>query len=318
MINDKCLRLSSTRSTNFVMLLASALLGIVGCQSTPKMPETMGGSSSLLRYYTNEFWSDFANYKGAFIHGDTNMATSIRNAMMNRIRVEIEGNYRDFEANLFTGRETFLTASDFVELGLAGATTIVVGERAKTVLAAILTAVQGARLSIDKNWFREKNIEIVIASMQAERNQKMELIEKKLTGNAMEYPFEEGWVDLIDYFYAGTLEAGIQALGIEAGKTAADAKAANRAATTNRVSHFTAVKKTKKEINKRAALTNKVDALRSAGKKDDALKIAKALNIAVPPGADVFELLQDKIREADDKGEEAVDALLGPFGVQTN
>jgi hypothetical protein len=153
--------------------------------------------------------------------------------------------------------------------------------------------------------------------MQAERNKRMELMQRKLTGNAMEYTFEEAWVDLIDYFYAGTLEAGVQALTIETGKSAADAKRANAQAVSNRVATFTALKKSRVEINKREALTDKVKALKEQGKKEDAARILNGLGVSPRTGADVFDQLQDAVRDADDQGEEAIDKLLGPFGIKT-
>lgn len=311
--------MKTTKGFRPICLIHLLLVAIIinGCSTTPKLPQVLDGGPLHL-YYTDEFTTDFNGYKAAYVSGDIAKATAMRNAMLQRIRVEIETNYRDFEAKLFGGREAFLTATDFIELGLAGATTIVVGERAKTVLAAVLTAVKGASLSVDKNWFREKNVETIIASMQAERNKKMETIQSKLIGNATEYPFEEAWVDLIDYFYAGTLEGGIQALTVETGKNAADAKVANRAATAKRVAHFRAFKKTTVQINKRGALTDKVKQLQDGNQQAEAEKIAKALNLPVNPPSTVYDVLQQKIRDADDQGEQAVDDLLAPFGIKTN
>lgn len=296
----------------FALILAL----VVGCETTPKMPVVLDSNSPIAMYYTNDFSTDFNAYRAAFNSGNTNQATALRNAMINRIRVEIEGNYRDFEAKLFSDRQSFLTFSDFVELGLAGATTIAVGERTKTVLAAILTAVKGARLSVDKNWFREKNTEIVIASMQAERNKKLEMIEKKVTGNAMEYTFEEAWVDLIEYFYAGTLEAGVQALGVETGKNAADAKAATKQATQARIEKFTIFKATPIQISHTRALTQKVAELKQQNDVAEAKRILNELHITPGPDEQIFDQLQAQVRAASRKGPDAVDALMKPFGVE--
>ncbi|MBI4326239.1 MAG: hypothetical protein HY674_13390 [Chloroflexi bacterium] len=287
-----------------------------GCTTTPRLPKVLDSTTPILMYATNEFLTDFKMYKEAFNNENTNRATALRNAMFHRINGEIEGNYRDFEAKLFSGRESFHTAADFIELGLAGATTILIGERSKTVLAAILTAVKGARLSVDKNWFRERTTESIIASMQSERNKKMEVIEKKLIGNAMEYPFEEAWVDLIEYFYAGTLEGGIQALTVETGKTAATAKAARKKAAESRAESFTIFKATEGQIIRTKALTQKVRELKEKKNAAEARRILQALG--VPPGPDdkLFDQLQGQIREAVKKGPESVEALSKTFGIQ--
>lgn len=61
------------------------------------------------------------------------------------------------------------TIADITELGVTLATTIVNGERVKTVLAAALTAFKGTRTAIDKNFFRAQTLPIIIKEMDSLR-----------------------------------------------------------------------------------------------------------------------------------------------------
>ena len=287
------------------LALATTVIGLVGCASTsPRIPKAVDYDNALTMYSTNTFGGDLAKYRSAFEKGDTNRATRLRDAMIQRIRVEIEINYRQFELSLFSSRATFATGADWVELGLAGATTITGGEHAKTVLAGILTALKGGRLSVDKNWFREKTTETIISSMQAERSKKLLLITGKMAaGDAMHYTFEEAWADLVDYFYAGTLEAGIQALAVETGKTAADAKGDFQKAEKKRID--TLAKASIETIITVEKLTDRLGQLFDKKDEQEAKRVVDELKIERAPGKTDFDLLRDAIDalKPDDKAE---------------
>lgn len=161
----------------------------------------------------------------ASVTTDLLKARQLRDLMINRIRVDIEINYREYESKLFFSRGESSLGGDFLELGLAFAGTVSKGERAKSVLASALSGVRGTRLSYDKNFFREKTIEIIVSQMQASREEsKNKILDKMSRLPADRYPFEEAWVDLAEFFYSGTLQGGIQALANQAGKAAVNAK----------------------------------------------------------------------------------------------
>lgn len=203
----------------------------------PRVPKAIDrdayqGPSFSIAYSLSEFNTDYTEYKKLTRLGDPDSMTSarrLRDSMIDRIRVDIEMNYREYEARLFAGRATGDSIADFLELGLALATTISNGERVKTVLGAVSTAFKGNRLSIDKNFFREKTIETITSKMQATRERvKGRILQNMLDAPVSKYTFEAAWVDLVEFFYAGTLQSGIQALAIDAGADAVTAKAATK------------------------------------------------------------------------------------------
>lgn len=152
-------------------------------------------------------------------------ASFYRDVMINRIRADIRDHSGTFEETLRQNIAEWATSADFVELGLAAATTITGGESAKTVLAAILTAIKGARLSVDKNFFRERTTEAIISALRSTRLAQDAAIMGKMSDlGADKYTFEEAWNDLVDLYYAGTLTSGFQTLAEEAGTRATEAE----------------------------------------------------------------------------------------------
>ena len=207
-----------------LIILITLHIGCATRMDKPRKAVTLRSNSSTVLYTVKEFTEDRAAYKAAF-DTDIDKARRLRDAIINRIRLDVEANYRDYESALFLDRAKTNLGADFLELGLAFATTVSNGERVKSVLGAVLSGVKGTRLSYDKNFFREKTIEIIISKMQASRDEiKNRIIDKMSKLPADKYTLEEAMGDLEEFFHAGTLQGGIQALANEAGKAATDAK----------------------------------------------------------------------------------------------
>jgi len=166
--------------------------------------------------------ADLADYR-KLLSGttpDVPAATRQRNNIINRITVDVESSYKRYETTLFSQRATLDTVGDMVEVGVSAATTVVGGADVKSLLAAGLTGLKGSRLSYSKNFYREKTTEIIIARMEAGRAQiKNQIVQKMTNLGADRYPFEEAWSGLIDFFYAGTLEGGLEGLAADAGSS---------------------------------------------------------------------------------------------------
>jgi hypothetical protein len=217
---------------HFVCLAVfSALIVHAGCVAKldkPRVPRTLNRNDAHILYSTDEFGEHYKDYKTA-LGSDAPKARRLRDMMINRIRVDVEMNYREYESQLFFDRGGTNLGGDFLELGLAFAGTVSKGERVKSVLASALSGVRGTRLSYDKNFFREKTIEIIVSKMQATREiVKNRILEKSRSLPADKYTFEEAWVDLAEFFYSGTLQGGVQALANEAGRAAVAAQAETR------------------------------------------------------------------------------------------
>ena len=207
-----------------IALLCGSIL--VGCarHGTPKIPMAIS-RSPMTEYAISEFQIDYGKYKTLAEGSELEEAQILRDRMINRIEVEIERSYREFEAKLFYGRGVGNVAADIVELGLSASIGSVDGVAVKDLLATSLTSFKGTRLSIDKNFFREKTTEIIISKMQADRDRVRNRITEKMSRLSIrEYPFEEAWRDLVEHFFTGTLQGGVQGLANDAGHDAEEAK----------------------------------------------------------------------------------------------
>lgn len=214
------------RQSSFACVAASALL-FAGCIhiNRPNVPPVV---DSTAEYSNTAFQADYNSYTALIKAGDSAslaQARVLRDHMVNRVEVDIEKNYREFEQSLTSTNAGIQTGGDAVELGLSAAIGVVGATDVKDLLAASLTGFKGTRLSFDKNLFREKTTEILLAKMQASRDDVRNRITRKLTDlDVRGYSFDEAWHDLVEYFYAGTLPAAFQQLANDAGQSAAAAK----------------------------------------------------------------------------------------------
>jgi hypothetical protein len=303
-------------------LTANAAIGllvfsffITGCETTsPTLPKVVDPGGDMVKYAPRQFGDDVKVYRTAIKENRITDATIVRDTMIQRVRLEIDGNYHQFEQKLFGDRAYFATAADWVELGLAGATTVVAGEGTKTILGAVLTATKGARLSLDKNFFREKTTETIMSAMQAERLKRLTLITQKMTsGTAAQYSWDEAWVDLLDYFYAGTIENALLSIAGQTGSEVSGAKIENREAEKDRADAFSLQKASKGAILSVRQLTRLRIKLKKEKKVGAAKSILDELGVKYAPDADVFKALQDQIDTVNqtdaDKLKEMTDAF---------
>jgi len=133
-------------------------------------------------------------------------------------------NYQQFVASMSFHRQSIDTAGEFAELGANLATTIVGGAAAKTALGAVSAGISGAKLSVDKNFFYEKTIPVLVSAMEAQR--KTVLVDL-LTGRAKddhEYSLAQAISDLNRYYFAGTFLGGLQSIQADAGAKQKDAE----------------------------------------------------------------------------------------------
>ena len=243
----------------------------------------------------DEYKGHLADYNTKIKDENFALARILRDKMIDRILLNIDLNYREFEDRFSVNRAGFNTAADFLELSLSTAATIVNGERVKTVLDAALTAAKGTRLSIDKNFLREKTTEIIISQMRANRDKITKRIYEQMANyTVQQYSMERAWRDLIELFYAGTIQAGFATLSDETGQKAADAQDRLQNAIELRLI-------SEGELSQISQVRKKFNELFQAGDVTAAREALTELNVVVAVTADqkaVFEALNAEIRKA--------------------
>ena len=203
--------------------VAAALLifGMTGCIAHikgPAVPQSIGNPI----YKDGDLGDDMMNYRSATTPATLDLAAAkgYRDRMVYGLMADIEYLFRDYEGNLFIDSAKFNIGGDFLELGLSTAATLGNGARTKTILSALGSAAAGNRISLDKNFFRQRTFEAIVNAMEARRSAVEKRILDQLQKGVDLYPFEAGLKDLREYFFAGTLEGGLTELQQQSGAAA--------------------------------------------------------------------------------------------------
>lgn len=209
-----------------LLLVVTALstLSLTGCpKSKPSVPPVV--ARRLANYEIERFENDEKTYYQAADGNQQEQARRLRDRIISRLKTNIDANYQDFENQLFAGRARTNVLFDITELGTAVAINISNGERAKNIIAAALTGFKGGRKSINENLFMERTTQVIISQMQASRSRVEETIIVNMRDKGVDqYSLDAALGDLINYFYAGSLQKGLQELAKETGKNAIEAE----------------------------------------------------------------------------------------------
>lgn len=300
-------------------LLLSTLM-LMGCPSKPDKPSAL---SALIQIQLEKFTADETTYDAAYIGGDLDKAQRMRNRIVDRLKNMIDSNYQEFELLLARRRSNENILFDMTELGASLAATITNGARAKTIIAAALTGFKGARKSIDQNVFRERTTEAIISKMREARAEIETQLYERMDAPVTIYSLERAYGHLIKYFFAGTLQNGLQKLGQDAGQDAVVAEENAAAAEDLRVA-------TEPELKTAKSLRSKLRELDSDLRSSDADKQAAArtairsalTELGSPPAENATDqelrkALLDKFREANRSADTTLmDALKKALKVQ--
>ena len=227
----------------YLFALIGALLLQAGCAGNlvrPKVPSVIVVPSpdkdQTGSYTLDKYAQDLKEYTADLKKTDAVSgadAVKLRDKMVYSIAAEVDYAFYDYETKLFLNEAQFHVGADFLQLGLAAASTVSIGARGKTILSALLPGVTVMNLSIDKNYFRQQTVQAIASSMEANRDQIKTTILKQLADpDTTKYPFAAARADLIRYFFAGTLSGGLQKLAQTA---ATDAQGAKSDLTTQQV-----------------------------------------------------------------------------------
>jgi hypothetical protein len=201
--------------------LSFALVFCTGClRVAPKIPKLIG--SPAISYTTQDFDADVQGYRTDVAGGKLEAARTIRDQIVYRVLAQIDAAYGGFELSLSTRRAGAQTAADAIQLGLTAAATVTGTTEVKDILTVTATAFQGTRLSFDKNFFEEKTTEALVSQMRASRTTlKAQILRSLSRRDLNSYPVEAAWMDIVSYYYAGTIPTALVDIAAKAGNDAA-------------------------------------------------------------------------------------------------
>lgn len=188
-----------------------------------KVEKTVTGKPAV--QYFQSLASDYVGERNNKNGPDPAKLKVLRNRMIFMSIAQIDLNFKDYRRKRRIGNDLFQTAMDILELAGTTAATIVNGTRAKDVITNSVTLLQGSRSATNKN-LKLVEMQILFNMMDEGRAKAKTDILNKINLEDSVYPFEFAYVDLADYYLAGTWDFALASLSRETGKAAAEAVAA--------------------------------------------------------------------------------------------
>lgn len=140
----------------------------------------------------------------------------IRNGFVSGRMMQIDLRYLDYVRNLTASKQQIDTSTQIAVMTLGIAGTLTGGAQAKSNLAAGVTTLAGAATIIDKNYFFDKSIDALVATMSARRKEVLATLLPKLNLTVDQYSLANAIADLVTYYEAGTLQGAIRSITVNA------------------------------------------------------------------------------------------------------
>jgi uncharacterized protein YcfL len=198
------------RRFSLVLVLVGVLMA-TGCASITGYPSrstnTKDDMSALAIYNKSEVIAFYNASSNSVRNGKTQK--DYRNEVVNGRLAAIDIQYNLYQQSLYEEGIGTNILTDWVVIGLGGATTVVGGAATKAALGAAITGITGAKVSIDKNAYFDKTLPALVAKMQATRKEVLVRLRTGLNKDVDVYPLTQALVDLEDYYNAGTIPGAI-------------------------------------------------------------------------------------------------------------
>ncbi|WAK00758.1 hypothetical protein [Methylobacter sp. YRD-M1] len=163
--------------------------------------------------FINGDYQNYYNELGCSTHAEG--ATQERNKQLDKFILGVDSYYYRNKNSLITGKGMADTAFDIIQLGLTGAASFA-GGGTPNLLAAIATAINGSKISIDKNILADHSTLLIASKMDQLRLSKIiEITQKKESQDCAQYSLDAAMKDGIDYYYAGTVNGALLAIFAE-------------------------------------------------------------------------------------------------------
>jgi hypothetical protein len=269
-----------------------ALISATGClRVAPRMPAVLSNPAPIA-YTPAALDADIGVYRAALAGNKPDAAKVERNAIVYHLIAQIDLAYGAFELSLSTRRAGAQTAGDAAQLGVTAAATVVGATAVKDILTATATALQGTTISFDKNFFEQKTTEALISQMRATRKtQQAQMLLSLANRDVVSYPLESAWVDVTNYYYAGTISSALVDMASKAGGDAVTADQ-NLKETVKKLTpgqESVNVRTAYERLNKQIASGEEVTV---ASAKTILVKLLTAANITFDANASASDLLQ--------------------------
>lgn len=132
-----------------------------------------------------------------------------RNAIVTEQIRAIDIVFSEYERVVLKTAEGINVTGDATVAILGAAGTVTGGTQAKSILAALSSAVTGTKGAFDKNVYFQNSIQVLIGRMRALRKGVLADVRKNLLQPHDKYPLSQALFDVESYFVAGTIVAAV-------------------------------------------------------------------------------------------------------------
>jgi hypothetical protein len=157
-------------------------------------------------------------------NADTQTRRYNRNLYSRKMIAVIDKRYNDFLDDLVTQRKGLDASADITAIGLGTASTLFTPATTKSILSGLSTMTTASKTAIDKVYFYEQTLPVLIAQMESNRQAVLADIMDGLSAEDDIYPLYRVQRDLSRYFAAGTIDGALAEIQKQAAKKAEEAQ----------------------------------------------------------------------------------------------
>lgn len=198
----------------FAVLFVSAL-ALAGCGAItkPGAPDQSFDIDQDIQDLEDEFKNKNVTVTGFYADATANNRNRFISGRLTLINIQ----YIKFIRRFAVEKAQLDSAIDITTIGVGLAVTLVGGESVKAILGAVSTGLTGTKVIIDKNFFQEKTVPVLITAMNAERKEALVPILRGSRETLKVYSFEQALSDLHIYYQAGTFLGALQSIQKDSG-----------------------------------------------------------------------------------------------------
>jgi hypothetical protein len=151
----------------------------------------------------------FVNAEAELTTLATTQNAAERNAATRKLMALADLRYMQFRNEIIANRKNSLALSNGLQLMTDIAATLTDAVGVKDNYIALSTLLNGGETIYNKDYLFDRTIEALVAQMDANRKAKQVQIYRALGQSIAQYPAHAALADVLDYYYAGTLNAAV-------------------------------------------------------------------------------------------------------------
>lgn len=196
------------------LLIITLCILTAGCAAVPGYPKRMQLPKEQLKelvpYFMPEATQKYDSLTGPdkWIYRDTVLTARI---------LAVDLNFNVFEHAIAGENIRVNLYHDIGTIALGTAGVLVPAVQVKSVLAAVSAGLTGAKGAINKQVFFDQSMPVLLVKMQANRKEVLLKLMRGMSQPPESYPLMQGFIDLEEYYNAGTIPGALQAIAAQAG-----------------------------------------------------------------------------------------------------